>query len=154
MIINPKFLVHFSSISPSYQMSTIHDYSIFYALLLHGFIFKRKSRFQCIENIRFPHSWIYYILDLEQISHLIYSGVSVLLVYFWGYRWWKNPAIWLTTNSKKQTNKKNKQKNSSAWLSRVHPGIIAILGMTDIYDHIHMVSTSIWCRFLTFLDVW
>ena len=126
----------------AHQMGNRHANMINRHSLLFYYIasfFREKVDSSAMKILGLRHRRVYYILDLKQISHLIYSGVSMSLDYLRGCCWWNNPAIWLT--NRKKTKK-------IIYMTRIHSGIIPILGMTDIYDHIHLMSIS------SFLDVW
>ena len=131
-----SFSSHCPIISNGHNMINRHSLLFYYI----ASFFREKVDSSAMKILGLRHRRVYYILDVKQISHLIYSGVSMSLDYLRGYCWWNNPAIWLTTNRKKT--------KKIIYMTRIHSGIIPILGMTDIYDHIHLMSIS------SFLDVW
>ena len=111
----------------AHQMGNRHANMINRHSLLFYYIasfFREKVDSSAMKILGLRHRRVYYILDLKQISHLIYSGVSMSLDYLRGYCWWNNPAIWY------------------------------IQGLYQYLAWLTYMITFIWCQFLLFLDVW
>ena len=126
-----SFSSHCPIISNGHNMINRHSLLLYYI----GSFFTEKVDSSAMKISGLRHR-VYYSLDLKQISHLIYSGVSMSLDYLSGYCWWNNPAIWLTTNRKKQKK------------FGMIPGYIQ--GLYQYLAWLTYMITFIWCQFLLF----
>lgn len=76
-----SFSSHCPIISNGHNMINRHSLLFFYI----ASFFREKVDSSAMKILGLRHRRVYYILDLKQISHLIYSGVSMSLDYLRGY---------------------------------------------------------------------